>query len=103
MLEGEWNREVFKHNKDLADGVIVHSERFSERFARDHGISQERTAPFFRGVFQDCLTGKADLREEIDAVIEKAKGMGRVALIYLESPANPTNAAAAMDDACRRP
>jgi len=30
-------------------------------------------------------------REEIDATIERAKGMGRVALIYLESPANPTN------------
>ena len=31
-------------------------------------------------------------REEIDAVIAKAKDMGRVSLIYLESPANPTNA-----------
>ena len=31
-------------------------------------------------------------REEIDAVMAKANGMGRVALIYLESPANPTNA-----------
>jgi methionine-gamma-lyase len=31
-------------------------------------------------------------REEIDAVIAEAKGKGRVALIYLESPANPTNA-----------
>ena len=31
-------------------------------------------------------------REEIDAVIAKAKAMGRVSLIYLESPANPTNA-----------
>ena len=36
-------------------------------------------------------------REEIDAVMEKAKGMakengGKVSLIYLESPANPTNA-----------
>jgi methionine-gamma-lyase len=30
-------------------------------------------------------------REEIDATIERAKAMGRVALIYLESPANPTN------------
>jgi len=30
-------------------------------------------------------------REEIDAVIAKAKAKGRVALIYLESPANPTN------------
>jgi hypothetical protein len=24
VLEGEWNREVFKHTKDLADGVIIH-------------------------------------------------------------------------------
>jgi len=31
-------------------------------------------------------------REEIDAVIEAAKAKGRVAMIYLESPANPTNA-----------
>ena len=31
-------------------------------------------------------------REELDEVMAKAKAMGRVALIYLESPANPTNA-----------
>jgi methionine-gamma-lyase len=31
-------------------------------------------------------------REEIDAVIAAAKEKGRVSLIYLESPANPTNA-----------
>ena len=31
-------------------------------------------------------------REEIDAVMQKAHDAGRVALIYLESPANPTNA-----------
>ncbi|WP_380873170.1 methionine gamma-lyase [Sphingomonas sp. DBB INV C78] len=30
-------------------------------------------------------------RAEIDAVMAKAQGAGRVALIYLESPANPTN------------
>lgn len=30
-------------------------------------------------------------REDIDAVISEAKGKGRVSLIYLESPANPTN------------
>ena len=29
--------------------------------------------------------------EEIEAVVEKAKRQGRVAMIYLESPANPTN------------
>ncbi|HYG28660.1 MAG TPA: cystathionine gamma-synthase family protein [Allosphingosinicella sp.] len=31
-------------------------------------------------------------REEIESVLDRAKGMGRVSLIYLESPANPTNA-----------
>ena len=31
-------------------------------------------------------------REEIEAVVARARDMGRVALIYLESPANPTNA-----------
>ena len=48
-------------------------------------------------------------REEIEEVIGRAKGMGRVSLIYLESPANPTNAlvdvqavAAARDAAVRR-
>ncbi len=30
-------------------------------------------------------------REEIDAVLTRAKAMGRVSLIYLESPGNPTN------------
>jgi methionine-gamma-lyase len=30
-------------------------------------------------------------REEIEAVLARAKEMGRVSLIYLESPANPTN------------
>jgi methionine-gamma-lyase len=30
-------------------------------------------------------------REEIDSVLGRAKAKGRVALIYLESPANPTN------------
>src|SRR5687768_6531629 len=31
-------------------------------------------------------------REEIEAVMARARDMGRVSLIYLESPANPTNA-----------
>jgi methionine-gamma-lyase len=30
-------------------------------------------------------------REEIEAVMDRAKAQGRVSLIYLESPANPTN------------
>lgn len=37
----------------------------------------------------DFPAGASDA--EIATVLEKAKGMGRVSLIYLESPANPTN------------
>jgi methionine-gamma-lyase len=36
-------------------------------------------------------------REEIDAVIGRAQAAGRVAMIYLESPANPTNALVDID------
>jgi methionine-gamma-lyase len=53
-------------------------------------------------------------REEIDEILDRAKKMGRVSLIYLESPANPTNALvdveavaaarnAAFDDGARPP
>ncbi|QLC25997.1 cystathionine gamma-synthase family protein [Parasphingopyxis algicola] len=48
----------------------------------------------FGVTFLDFPAGAS--REEVDALLEKAKGMttgsGKVAIIYLESPANPTNA-----------
>lgn len=47
------------------DGVLVNGEPFSQQLARDHGITQEMTAAFFRGPFSECLVGKADLKEEI--------------------------------------
>ena len=39
-------------------------------------------------------------REEIDAVIAAAKEKGRLSLIYLESPANPTNALVDVEAVC---
>ena len=47
------------------DGMIVHGTRFSHRLAKKYNISTETTAPFFEGVFQDCVIGKADLKEEL--------------------------------------
>jgi putative hydrolase of the HAD superfamily len=48
------------------DGVLVVSEPFSVTLAREHGITTEMTAPFFRhGPFEQCLIGKADLKAEI--------------------------------------
>ena len=50
-----------------ADGMIVHGTRFSARLAKKFDISTDVTKEFFKGVFQDCIVGKADLREELPA------------------------------------
>jgi putative hydrolase of the HAD superfamily len=48
------------------DGVLVVGDPFSVTLARDHHITLEMTAPFFRyGPFEQCLIGKADLKAEI--------------------------------------
>lgn len=48
-----------------ADGVLINSERFSKRLAREYGISTDKTTPFFTGIFNECLIGNADLKESI--------------------------------------
>jgi methionine-gamma-lyase len=69
-----------------AGDVIVHSgplyaatEGFIARVMARYGVS-----------YVDFPAGAS--RDEIDAVIARGKTLGRIALIYLESPANPTNA-----------
>ena len=47
------------------DGVLVVGEPFSDTLARDYGITLDMTATFFRGPFEQCLTGKADLKDSI--------------------------------------
>jgi methionine-gamma-lyase len=69
-----------------AGDVIVHS---SPLYAATETVIRQVLGRF--GVtFVDFPAG-AD-RPDIDAALAKARGLGRVALIYLESPANPTNA-----------
>jgi len=48
-----------------ADGMLNLSERFSIQHSRDVGIPRDKFNPFFSGVFQQCLIGKADLKNEI--------------------------------------
>jgi putative hydrolase of the HAD superfamily len=49
-----------------ADGVLINANRrFSLQLAEEHGISFEKTLPFFSGIFQQCLVGKAELKEAI--------------------------------------
>ena len=47
------------------DGMLVHSEAFSQELERKYGITRETTTPFFIDSFQSCLVGKADLKEVI--------------------------------------
>jgi len=44
------------------DGVLFSQERFSDFLERDSNIPQESLPPFFNGPFQECLTGKWDLK-----------------------------------------
>ncbi|WP_010584283.1 HAD-IA family hydrolase [Schlesneria paludicola] len=49
------------------DGVLVYpAMRFRDYLNNTHGISPEMTAPFFHGRFRDCVTGRSDLRNELE-------------------------------------
>ncbi len=52
------------------DGVLVVGGTFSESLARDHGITRETMAPFFRECLPACLLGRADLREELSKYVQ---------------------------------
>lgn len=61
-----------------ADGVLIHAERFSIRLEREYGISTDMTLPFFKGVFQKCLIGQADLKKTIASYLPQWGWKGTV-------------------------
>ncbi len=65
--------------------VVIHS---APLYAASETII-DKILPQFGAKYVDFPAGAT--REELDEVMSRAKAMGRVALIYLESPANPTN------------
>jgi len=49
-----------------ADGVVITNKfNFSRQVERDYGIPLSKTIPFFEGDFKPCMTGAADLKEEL--------------------------------------
>jgi len=46
-----------------ADGVVIFPWRFARYLEQQHGITPAMTRGFFRGVFDECLVGKADLKQ----------------------------------------
>ncbi|MDJ0979740.1 MAG: cystathionine gamma-synthase family protein [Erythrobacter sp.] len=82
-----------------AGDVIVHS---GPLYAASEGFVSKVLSKFGVG-YIDFPAGAS--REEIDAVLERARakadeGGGKVAMIYLESPANPTNALVDIEAVC---
>lgn len=61
-----------------ADGVVIHSEMFSVQYQKEYDISGDDMIPFFKGDFQDCIIGKADLIEVVTPWLEKWKWNGTV-------------------------
>ena len=45
-----------------ADGVVILPNRFSAYLERERGLTRERMQGFFRGIFEECIVGRADLR-----------------------------------------
>ncbi len=58
------------------DGMIIHGLRFSDRYIKEFGISQDIMSPFFNGPFKKCLTGNSDIKEELKKVLELWKWKG---------------------------
>lgn len=54
-----------------ADGVLIETEVFSKQFSRDYSIPLHEITPFFTGIFDTAITGKADLKEIIKPYLKK--------------------------------
>ena len=54
-----------------ADGMVINSEVFSVQLEKDYRVSNDMMLPFFKGPFQECIVGKADLKKEIAPFIKK--------------------------------
>ncbi len=52
-----------------ADGVVIEPWGFANVLEADYGISRDATHAFFRGPFQACLVGEADLRVCLEGVL----------------------------------
>lgn len=61
-----------------ADGVVIHSERFSVQYQKEHDVSNDDMLLFFNGEFQNCIVGKADLIELVKPWLPKWKWTGTV-------------------------
>lgn len=48
-----------------ADGVLINGERFAVVLSRELNVDPAKEKEFFTTTFQDCLVGKADLKDSV--------------------------------------
>ncbi|MBI9049121.1 MAG: HAD-IA family hydrolase [Anaerolineaceae bacterium] len=54
-----------------ADGVLINPQMQFARHLQDvYGIAREMTAPFYNGVFNECLTGQKELADVLPPFLE---------------------------------
>ena len=62
-----------------ADGVIINSPSyFSIKYQKEFGVQNSLMEPFFKNKFQECLVGKADLKDELKPLLKHWKWNGPV-------------------------
>lgn len=62
-----------------ADGVVINSPGyFSVQYSKEFGVPTESMTPFFKGIFQEAVVGKADLKEILKPVLEDWQWKGSV-------------------------
>lgn len=61
-----------------ADGVVINTDVFSVQYQKQFGVSNDEMLPFFKGIFQECLVGKADLKEAVLPYLADWKWNGTV-------------------------
>ncbi len=60
-----------------ADGVVINSPGyFSVQYEKEFGVSNDVMVPFFKGIFQEAVVGKADLKKLLAPEIKKWKWKG---------------------------
>lgn len=63
-----------------ADGMVLQNKTdiFSNRLHHIYGVPLEKILPFFKNEFQQCLIGKADLKQEIQKYIQEWNWNGSI-------------------------
>lgn len=61
------------------DGVVIsRKNNFSVRLAEEYRVPPDRILPFFENEFQQCIVGKADLKEELKKYLASWNWTGTV-------------------------